>query len=273
MLDDRDIGVAVDRPSRTQVVDGQVDRLRLRAGAQFARDPEDRRGFEEGADQAAMDGRQHRIADDLLRERHHQRAVAVDTDPEPAREGTDRERAVRILRRLQRRQFGIGGGTILDHVGAIGVDHEAGGRGRDRIVLGVLIGGGAHERDRAGDAIADRMGLQVETGRRRTLVVDAQIERGDGAEAIERELHRHAAGFVQHRGDDAAMQHADIRVADEDRPIGQPGPRLARRFAIEPEAADMPVIGAELARGAHDLLEGGGRRRVRRFSHANFPDL
>ena len=60
--------------------------------------------------------------------------------------------------------------------------------------------------------------------------------------AVERELHGHAAALVQHRGDDAAVQHAGLGVADEDGAIGQAGPGLGRRKAVELEPADMAVI-------------------------------
>src|SRR5438128_590495 len=49
LLDDRGAGVAVERPAGAQVVDGEPDRLRRRRDAEFARDADDRRGFEQGA--------------------------------------------------------------------------------------------------------------------------------------------------------------------------------------------------------------------------------
>jgi len=99
------------------------------------------------------------------------------------------------------------------------------------------------------------MRLDVKAGRCRLLVVDAQIEGCDGARAVERELHRHAAALVQHRGDDAAMQDAGLGVADEDGAIGQAGPGLAGREAVELEPADMAVVGAAALDGLGEFLE------------------
>ena len=56
---------------------------------------------------------------------------------------------------------------------------------------------------------------------------------GDRPRAVKRELHGHAAALVEHRGDDAAMQHAGCGVADEDRAVRQAGPGLAGGGAVE----------------------------------------
>ena len=62
-----------------------------------------------------------------------------------------------------------------------------------------------------------------------------------------RELHRHAAALVQHRGDDAAVDHAGRGVADEHRMIGQAAPGLAGLEAVELQADDAAVDRAALA--------------------------
>src|ERR1700721_2940825 len=88
-----------------------------------------------------------------------------------------RERAVGegtcwILRRFEQRWDAVDHAFFSHHVGSIGANHEAGCRGRDRIAFVFLKGGRADERDRTGDAIADRMRLDFEAWRRRPLVVD-----------------------------------------------------------------------------------------------------
>src|SRR5207245_3908262 len=122
-------------------------------------------------------------------------------------------------------------------------------------VLWILIGGGAYEGDGARGAVADRMRLDVEAGRRRLLVVDAQVKCCDRARAVERELHRHAAALVQHRGDNAAMQHAGLGIADEDGTVGQARPGLTWSEPVEPETADMAVVGAAALDGLGEFLE------------------
>src|SRR5258705_12958297 len=72
LLDDRRLGIAVQRAARAQVVDRQADRLGQRQGAELARHTHNRRRFEEGAGHAAVDGGQDRVADGLWRERHDQ---------------------------------------------------------------------------------------------------------------------------------------------------------------------------------------------------------
>ncbi len=219
---------------------------------------------------AAVDRGQDRIADDLWRERHHQRALSSSlvmvANAEPARERAVGEQAGRIVRRFQlRRRPEFMFGRPRQHVGAVGAGHEAGGRGGNRLVLVLLIGGGAHEGDRAGDAVADRMGTDGEPGRRRLLVVDAQVERRDRAGAVERELHRHAAGLVQHRRHHAAVDHAGPGVADECRPVGQAGPGLAGRSAVERQPADIAIGRAAAADGVEQLRRtvAGWREEVR----------
>src|SRR4051794_15211386 len=102
LLHDRDVGEGVERAARAQIVDGESDRFGQSGRAELARHAEDRGGLEEGAGHAAMDRRQDRIADDLWRERHRQCVVVVDANAEAACERTVGERAVRIVRRLQR---------------------------------------------------------------------------------------------------------------------------------------------------------------------------
>ena len=75
--------------------------------AEVARHAGDRGGFEERAGHAAMDGGQDRVADDLWRERHNQRAILADADAETTREGAFGEWAVRILRRFEHRRRAI----------------------------------------------------------------------------------------------------------------------------------------------------------------------
>ena len=81
----------------------------------------------------------------------------------------------------------------------------------------------------------------VEAGLGRLLVVDAQIERRNRAAAVERELHGHAAALVEHGGDHAAVQHARLDVADKDRLVGQAGPGLAARDAVDFQPAGAAV--------------------------------
>ena len=157
----------------------------------------------------------------------------------------------------------------MQHVGAVGANHETGGRGGDRIVLGLLIGGRAHEGDRAGDAIADRVRLDVEPGLGRPLIVDAQVERRNRAAAIERELHGHAAAFVEKRGDHAAMDHAGLDIADKDRLVGQAGPGFAGPGAIDGEPAGAAIQRQPFGDRLGELFE---RQRLsvigRDFGHA-----
>ena len=157
---------------------------------------------------------------------------------------------------------------VPQHVGAVGADHEAGRCGGDGIVFGFLVGGRAHEGDRAGDAVANRMRLDVEAGGCRLLVVDPQIERGDRARAIERELDRHAAALVEHRGDDAAVKHAGPGIADEDRAVRQARPGLASGGAVELKAADLAVDRAAALDGFGELVERQRRAGYRCAGHA-----
>jgi hypothetical protein len=85
------------------------------------------------------------------------------------------------------------------------------------------------------------MRLDVEAGFCRLLVVDAQVERRDRAAAVERQLHGHAAAFVQHGGDHAAVDHAGFGVAGEDGLIGQAGPGFAALGAIDAKAAGAAI--------------------------------
>src|SRR5262245_53053505 len=100
LLDDRDAGKTVERAAGAQIVDGEPDRFRRSGHAELAGDANDRRGFQEGAGHAAMDRRQDRVADDALRERHHEAAVATYADAEEARERAVGKETSRILRRV-----------------------------------------------------------------------------------------------------------------------------------------------------------------------------
>ena len=82
------------------------------------------------------------------------------------------------------------------------------------------------------------MRLDVEARSRGLLVVDAQVERGDRARPIERELDGHAAALVEH-GYDAAVKNAGLGVADEDGAVAG-STRLARGGAVEPKSANVP---------------------------------
>jgi hypothetical protein len=110
---------------------------------------------------------------------------------------------------------------VGQHVGPVRANHEAGRRGSDRIIFGFLVGGGAYEGDRAGDAIAERMRLDVEARCRGLLIVDAQVQRGNRSRPIEGELDGHAAALVEHGGDDTAVKNAGLGVTDEDGTVGQ----------------------------------------------------
>ena len=76
------------------------------------------------------------------------------------------------------------------------------------------------------------MGLDVEAGRRRLLVVDAQVERCDRARTVECELDRHAAACVNMAVTTPPCR-AGCGVADEDRTVRQAGPGLAGGGAVE----------------------------------------
>src|SRR6476660_740993 len=104
LLDDRRLGIAVQRAARAQVVDRQADRLGQRQGAELARHTYNRGRFEEGAGHAAVDGGQDRVADDLWREWHDKGAIVADADAETTREGAFGEWAGRIFRRFQNRR-------------------------------------------------------------------------------------------------------------------------------------------------------------------------
>src|SRR5262249_22943756 len=85
LLDNRDPGEAVERTAGAEVIDGQPDGFRRRRDAELAGNADDRRGFQEGAGHPAVDRGQDRVADDALRERHHEAAVATYADAEEAR--------------------------------------------------------------------------------------------------------------------------------------------------------------------------------------------
>ena len=133
----------------------------------------------------------------------------------------------------------------------------------------LLIGGRAHEGDGARDVVADRMRLDVEAGLRRLLVIDAQVERRDRAVAVERELHGHAAALVKHGGDHAAVDHAGLRVADEDGLVGQAGPGLAALGTIDAKSAGAAVERPALRDRFRELFERQRLPIIRRdFRHA-----
>jgi hypothetical protein len=88
------------------------------------------------------------------------------------------------------------------------------------------------------------MRLDVEARSCGLLVVDAQVERGDRARTIERELDGHATALVEHGGYDAAVKNARLGVAHEDRAVRQARPGFARGGAVEPKSADVNIHGA-----------------------------
>src|SRR5262249_51408190 len=76
------------RPRAAQVVDAEGDRLRHALGAALVEQPEEGRQLEERAEHAAVDGRQTRVADELVAERQHAVPAPVDllgVDAEEAR--------------------------------------------------------------------------------------------------------------------------------------------------------------------------------------------
>ena len=128
-------------------------------------------------------------ADYLGRKGHDKNIVVADPNTKKTRKRAIGEDACRIiLRRFEHRWHAVVRAFVRHHIGPIGTNHKAGCRGSDRIAFGFLKGGGAHECDRAGDPITDRMRLDIETRRRRLLVIDTQIERGNRARPIKREL-------------------------------------------------------------------------------------
>ncbi len=252
--DDGDICKAVEAASRTQIVDGQPDRLGWCCDAELARDADDGRCLQECAGHAAMDGGENRIADDLARERHVQHAARGGADAEAANERTVGEWARGVFGRVEDRH--LIRLPVPQHVGAVGADHEAGCGGGDRVLLGLLICGRANEGDGARDVIADRMRLDVEAGFGRLLVIDAQIEGGDRPGTVERQLHGHAAAFIEHGGDHAAVDHAGFDVADEDGLVGQAGPGLAALGAIDAKSAGAAIKRPVFCDRFRELLEG-----------------
>ena len=60
---------------------------------------------------------------------------------------------------------------------------------------------------------------------------------------IERELDGHAAAFVEHGGDDAAVKNARLGITDEDRTVRQARPGLPGVGAVEPKSADVTIDG------------------------------
>ena len=181
---------------------------------------------------------------------------SANADAEKARIGAACKQAAGIVRRLERRQLVEPHlGRLPQHVGAVGAEHEGGGGAGHRIGLGILIGGGADEGDRAGQPIAMRVGADRLAGRRRAEIIDPQIQRGDGADARGRQLHRHAAALVQHAGHHAAMHHAGGLVADEHRMIGQAAPGLPGLAAIELKPDQGAVQRAPMLENAQLVLE------------------
>jgi hypothetical protein len=88
------------------------------------------------------------------------------------------------------------------------------------------------------------MRLDVEAWSCGLLVVDAQVERGDRARTIERELDGHAAALVEHGGYDAAVKNTRLGVGDEAGAVRQARPGFARGEAVEPKSADVTIDGA-----------------------------
>src|SRR5262249_6124923 len=66
------------RAGRAQIVDREVDRLGPAGGAALVDQSENRRQLEECAQDAAVNRRQHYVADDFLAERQHALEPAVD---------------------------------------------------------------------------------------------------------------------------------------------------------------------------------------------------
>jgi hypothetical protein len=116
------------------------------------------------------------------------------------------------------------------------------------------------------------MRLDVEARRRGLLIVDAQVERGDRARTIERELDGHAAALVEHGGDDPAVKHAGLRVADEDRTVRQARPGLAGGGAVEPKSADQSIDGTAPLDGLGQFVKRQRRAGYRGFGHGDVLD-
>src|SRR5664279_4714603 len=98
LLNDRHAGKTVQRAAGAQVIDGETDRLWRGTNAELSRNPDNRGGFEKGAGHAAVNGGQHRVADDFWRERHDEGVVLADADAKTAGERAVDEHAGRILR-------------------------------------------------------------------------------------------------------------------------------------------------------------------------------
>ena len=116
------------------------------------------------------------------------------------------------------------------------------------------------------------MRLDIEAGRCRLLVVDAQVQRGNRTGAIGRELHGHAAALIQHGRDDTAMQDARPCITDEDRTIRQARPGFARGGAVEAEPADLPIDGAMAFDSLDEFVERQWRGADRCVGHGNVLD-
>src|SRR5258707_11823508 len=93
--------------------------------------------------------------------------------------------------------------------------HERGGCDRDRIVDRVLVGARPRERSIVRDFQAFALEEDFLVRLRRLHVIDAKIERREGAWFFKRAADRHAAALVEKAGDDAAMDDAGVRIADQ----------------------------------------------------------
>ena len=69
--------------------------------------------------------------------------------------------------------------------------------------------------------ITERMRLEIDARCRWFLVIDAQIECGNRARAIECQLDGQTAALVEHRGDGAAVKNARLSVTDKGGMVGQ----------------------------------------------------
>ena len=72
MFSDGRPGVGRFRPAGAQVVDGEIHGFRQGGAFALGQQLNDRREFQQGADGAAVEGRQHDVADERILEGHHQ---------------------------------------------------------------------------------------------------------------------------------------------------------------------------------------------------------
>ncbi len=101
----------------------------------------------------------------------------------------------------------------------------------------------AHERDRAGDAVAFAAPDHGLAGGGGPQIIDAQIERRVRCEGAELAPHRDAGRHIHQRQDRPRGEHAEAGSPDQRRGIGeyQLGPVVAMRAVADPQLIPWPA--------------------------------